>query len=134
MEQNSNAIQILITKDEAHQIINFFWPNQVYISAVDFTEADIRFAQFLIKEALESSYKLGFVEILFKAVYWKVPVDFSAIEKIVKEICKEFTKHIFKHYVEKSGEVKIYDAIRNTIAMKFKPSWGIRVNTGELIY
>jgi hypothetical protein len=126
--------EIYIDKHEAWTILKFFWP-QISISEKDLTDQDVNFAQGLLVEAIDSSYRMGYVEILFKSFYGKVPGSFTDVQTIIKDFMKQAAKHWFKHLGKKKpSEATIYEMVRVDIARNFRSVIQIRQDTGELTY
>lgn len=123
--------EILITQAEAWAILKFFWPS-MSLSRTEITPQDINFAQGLMVEAIDRSYAMGYVDILFNTFYGKVagsPVD---VLKLVKTFAKKAAKHWFKHLGSKSIEkADIYKAVQMTISLNFKSVFEIRIQTGD---
>jgi hypothetical protein len=53
-----SADEIYISKHEAWSILKFFWPEKS-LAESDLTDQDINFAQGLLLEAIDASYKMG---------------------------------------------------------------------------
>ncbi len=129
-----SSIEIYITKHEAWTIFRFFWP-PIQIREESLTDDDIAFAQALFLEAIDASYKMGYVHILYDVFYGKIPGSFSDIGELIKKFAKKAAKHWFKHLGPKSlDDAEIYAAVRAQLAVNFKSAFTLRVQTGELIY
>lgn len=129
--RNFSQDEILITKNEAWSILRFFWPNH-RIQEAEITYGDMNFAQGLLVEAIDASYKMGFVEIIFNNAFLKVPGSFSDVKKMIKKIAKESTKHWYKNIGKnKLDDATIYIIVRDRIALNFKSVMGIRMQTGS---
>lgn len=131
--RNFSQDEILITKNEAWSILRFFWPNH-RIEEKDITFRDMNFAQGLLVEAIDASYKLGFVEIVFNNAFLKVPGGFSDVKKMIKKIVKESTKHWYKHLGKnKFDDATIYIIVRDRLALNFNSVMNYRMQTGEYL-
>jgi hypothetical protein len=129
--RNFSQDEILITKNEAWSILRFFWSNH-RIQETEITYGDMNFAQGLLVEAIDASYKMGFVEIIFNNAFLKVPGSFSDVKKMIKKIVKESTKHWFKNIGKnKLDDATIYVAVRDRIALNFRSVMAIRMQTGS---
>ena len=125
------ATEIKLSQQDAFRILRFFLL-EPGVPPGQLTPEDRAFAQALLVEAIDSSYEMGFVEIVFRTFYMKVPTDFQAIKEMVEDFCKEAAKHWFKHATGKDlQDPKIYNTVRNKIATNFKSVWSTRVQTGE---
>lgn len=129
-----SASEVYISRHEAWSILRFFWPNNT-LAEQDLTDQDINFAQALLLEAIDASYAMGYVHIVFDTFYGKVPGSFVDVQKMVKEFSKKAAKHWFKHLGSKSlANAEIYAAVRNQIAGNFGVVLRLRQDTGELDY
>ncbi len=125
---------IIITQDEAWNVLRFFWPN-TNVNPGGMTDKDKAFAQALLVEAIDTSYKMGFVEIIYRIFYMKVSPSFKKIYKMVRKFAVKALKHWFKHATgEDLKNPKIYESVRKDLARNFHSSWSIREQTGELTY
>jgi hypothetical protein len=126
--------EIKINQDQAYQILRFIWTD-IGISPQEISRKDIAFAQSLLVEAIDASYKMGYVEQLFKSFYMKVPASFGSIKDMVKNFAKGASQHWFKHATQKDlMNPQIYENVRLNIARNFRSAWSIREQTGELTY
>src|SRR5690242_17395395 len=87
--------EIYISRHEAWTILKFFWP-QSRLTEQELTPDDINFAQGLLVEAIDASYKMGFAHIMFDAFYGKVPGSLTDVRKLVTAFVKKAAKHWFK--------------------------------------
>src|SRR5437867_1566513 len=109
--------EVFLSQEQAWRALKFFWPD-ISIAPGALTVGDRSFAQALLVEAIDSSYQEGFVEIIYRVFFMKVPQSFSAIKDMVKEFAKKALKHWFKHATGADlQDPKIYDNIRKTLAL-----------------
>lgn len=126
--------EILISRAEAVTILKFFWPD-LSLTEGDLSNEDVGFAQALLLEAIDASYKMGYVHVIFDTFYGKIPGSFVDVRKMIKSFAKKAAKHWFKHLRDKSVEdADIYAAVRATIANNFRSTISTRMATGDLIY
>lgn len=126
-----SADQVKVSQHDAFRILRFFWLEPGVVPG-QLTPDDRGFAQALLVEAIDMSYDMGFIEILFKNFYMKVPTDFKDIQEMVKSFCKEAVKHWFKHATGTDLEnPRIYESVRSSVARNFRSAWLTRVQTGE---
>jgi hypothetical protein len=126
--------EVYLSQEQAWRALKFFWP-EIGIAPGTLTLGDRSFAQALLVEAIDSSYEEGFVEIIFRAFFMKVPQSFNAIKDMVKEFAKKALKHWFKHATGADlRDPKIYENVRATLSRNFRSVWKIREQTGELTY
>jgi HlyD family secretion protein len=122
---------VKLSQHDAFIILRFFFgdpgipPGQMAVE-------DRTFAQALLVEAIDKSYDEGFVELLFKHFFMKIPTSFKDIEDTVKAFAKAALKHWFKHATRQDLQnPKIYENVRLTLARNFRSVWQIRRDTGE---
>jgi hypothetical protein len=126
--------EILISADDANTILRFFFGSQVSPSG-ELTGEDIAFAQALLLEAIDKSYVMGYVQIVFDSFYMKVPGSFDSVEDIAKDFAKKAARHWFDHATGKDlANPKIYESIRRVIIVNFRSVWVIRMQGGGLTY
>jgi len=126
--------EIIITADDANTILRFFFGSNVP-DAEQLTQADIAFAQALFLEAIDKSYAMGYVHIIYDAFYMKIPGSFDSVKDMAKEFMKKAAKHWFDHATGKDREKpEIYAAIRGQIAANFRSVWQLRMQGDDLTY
>jgi len=126
--------EVKLSQQDAFRVLRFFWL-EPGVPPSQLTIADQGFAQALLVEGIDRSYDMGYVELIFRSFYGKIPTSFASIADMVKSFAKVAAKHWFEHATGKDLESpKIYDNVRNQLAINFKSVWQIRVQTGELIY
>jgi len=127
--------EIIISQEETKEIYKFFFKeNQNIITAItnknEFQHLHTEFAQALLVEALDRSYDMGFIEILFKSFTDKKRAINSS-----KKILKKFGKKAFKHWFEHATEDELWDdpEIYESVRVFIRRNW-ITVATGVVIY
>lgn len=86
-----------------------------------------RYAQALLVVAIDGSYLLGFVQILFNVVFRQKPG--TSIKKLIGKVTRKSTKHWWKQATERDLEdPRIYETVRVAIAGKQKPKVEQRLN------
>ena len=126
--------EIIFSKEEAWSILRFFWPD-TSVDPGSLTQGDVAFAQALLVEAIDGSYNMGFVEIIFGTFYMKVATSFKDVKKMVEKCAKQAAKHWFKHATHKDlANPKIYENVRLVIKRNFRSAWTIRTEGGALDY
>jgi hypothetical protein len=127
--------ELYIDRSQAFQILRFFFPVTVF--RLDQITNEYRsFSQALLIEAIDASYKMGYVVIIANAVLYKSPTGFGQIAVIIKSIAKKSILHWFKHRKpkEKIENAKIYEIVRITITRNFRSVFEASFATGELLY
>jgi hypothetical protein len=126
--------QVLLTKQQASRILNFFFPNDS-LAVGQISDEDAAFAQALLVEAIDASNEMGYVQILFDKAFMKVPNDFSFIRDLAVAFVKRAARNWFRHATQQElADPKIYESVRRVIAVNFRSVWNIRLQTGELTW
>ncbi|MGJ4942358.1 hypothetical protein ACQR1W_17415 [Bradyrhizobium sp. HKCCYLS1011] len=129
-----SKIEIYISKHEAWSILQLFWPGNG-IPETSLTDEDINFAQGLLLEAIDASYKMGYVHIVYDQFYGKIPGSFTDLASIIRSFAKKAARHWFRHLGRKTlNSAEIYAAVRQQIALNFKTVMELRKQSGELVY
>jgi hypothetical protein len=127
--------EIYLSQHEAWTLLKFFWP-YLRLTEKELTPSDINFAQGLLVEAIDASYKMGYVHIVYDTFYAKVPGSLAGVKSLIKSFAKKAARHWFKHVTARTNfdDVEIYDAVRGQLAVNFKSIVEIRQATGDLTY
>lgn len=126
--------EILISSQDASRILRFFFGTDVP-PANELTPQDVAFAQALFLEAIDKSYAMGYVHIVFDCFYMKPPGSFESLKKMAEEFVKKAARHWFDHATGKDlSDPQIYDSVAAMIRANFRSVWEIRVQTGDLTY
>lgn len=126
--------RIVLSKSDAHAVIVWLL-GRSSIKAKDFTKDDCGFAQTLLVEMLDASFKIGFIEALFRAAA-KTP---SGPSKVIKTFLKGAGKNLVKYkdkddLKEMLKKPIIYKMVKSRMASLARSVWKIREATDELIY
>ena len=71
----------------------------------------------MLVEAVDASYKLGYIQIIFETFFFKPN---PKISKILKKLAKKSAKHWFKHMKSQDlSKIKIYEVVRKQIQRSF---------------
>jgi len=129
------ASEVLLSQHDAWDVLRFFWPN-TNVKPQNLDTDDRGFAQALLVEAIDRSYEMGYVEILFRSFFGAgVAPSYGALRKAVKSFVKKAAKHWFKHATaEDLQDPKIYESVRVSLARNFHSVWAIREQGGGLTY
>jgi hypothetical protein len=133
--QKFSESEILLSQHEAWSVLRFFWPGSS-VNPGNLNNQDRAFAQALLVEAIDRSYEMGYVEILFRNFFGVgVAPSYNAIRKAVKSFAKQAVKHWFKHAKKEDLEdPEIYESIRASLARNFRSVWLTREQGGGLLY
>jgi hypothetical protein len=115
--------QLLFDERETREILRFFWPgHSPAINALASIDNEIRkLAQGLLVAAIDSSYAMGFVEILFDALRPGRP-GFVGLKVMGRKLAARYVAHWWKHTRPQDLQsVRIYESVRRTLAANFKP-------------
>lgn len=116
--------ELAFTEQESIIILKFIF-NQVdhaLINSLQMSDHLRSFAQGLLVEAIDASYKIGYLQSLFKST--ANPTAGAA--QIIKRFAKNSAKHWFKHTnIHNLQNVEIYDFVRSRIAAAFRSELGI---------
>jgi len=120
--------EILFDEEEVKVILLFFFPG--YDSTVnDFVmnHSMREFAQGLFVEAVDASYAMGYVHIIFDIFYMKPNMNMS---KALKKFGKKAVKHWFKHLkkITDLQDIKIYDSVRDQLRSNFISEFQLRLS------
>ncbi|MFO7787986.1 MAG: hypothetical protein R6W87_09500 [Halospina sp.] len=113
--------KVVLNEREAREVLAFFWPSKKPVIKTATMTMDLRrYAQALLVVAIDGSYLLGFVHILFNVVFRRKPG--TSIRKLITKVTRKSTKHWWKHATEDDLEdPRIYETVRVAIAGKQKP-------------
>jgi len=115
--------QLLFDERETREILRFFWPERSPdINALSPVDNEIRkLAQGLLVAAIDSSYAMGFVHILFDVLRNGRP-GFAGLKTMGRKLAAKYVAHWWKHTrPEDLHAVQIYEAVRKALAANFKP-------------
>lgn len=118
---------------EADALAIFEWLHgKSGLTAKDMTKEDRGYAEAILIEMLNASFAMGFIEALLRSAM-KIP---GGPKKVLIAFLKGAGKNLVK-YKDKDDLQKmmkkpvIYKSVYNTVKLKTKSIWGIRVSIGE---
>jgi hypothetical protein len=122
--------ELIFDEDETKDVLKFFYPNQGAFIEHAIINNDVRsFAQALMVEAVDASYALGYVKIVYDVFYLKPPIKFG---KALTKFGRKAAPHWFKHATATELiNAKIYDAVRVIIARNFRSAFEDVVSGGS---
>lgn len=120
--------RVVLNEREAREVLAFFWPSKKPVIRTTTMTMDLRrYAQALLVVAIDGSYLLGFVQILFEVVFRQKPG--ASIKKLIGKVARKSTKHWWKHATEQDLEdPRIYETVREAIAWKQRSKVEQRLN------
>ncbi len=117
--------EIVVSRADAARIYRFFWPWSK-LGPGDMTDKDLAYTQGLLVEAIDASYKIGFVEILFRASA-RPAMTPDDVVRMIRTIVKRSARHWFRNRGDKSlDDARIYEMVRSFVAYRFKPEFALR--------
>lgn len=122
--------ELIFNENETKEVLKFFYPNQsAFIEQAVINDSVRGFSQALMVEAVDASYALGFIKIVYDVFYMKPPTNFR---KVLTKFGRKAAPHWFKHATATDMiNAKIYDAVKNTIARNFRSSFEDIINGGS---
>ena len=126
--------EICIHGEDAYALLRFFFLNPG-IPVSGLTDEDIICAQALLLEAVDASYKVGLIKIVYDTFFMKIPLDFQNLSGMVKSFVKKAVISWWNHATQKDLEnPQIFEIVRSQLQSNFMSCWQIRLATGELTY
>ncbi|RZF80556.1 hypothetical protein EXT46_11095 [Pseudoalteromonas sp. CO325X] len=109
--------ELIFNEDETITILKFIFKKEhTTIEHLQITDPIREFAQALLVEAVDASYALGFVDILFRTV----SKPSSGAKKVIIKFGSKALKHWFKHATANDlMSIKIYDRVVDQLAANF---------------
>ena len=88
--------ELIFDEEETKDILKFFFADDhSYIDDIGVDDRLKNLAQGLLVEAIDASFAMGFVEIIYDTFYLKPPT--SKMSKIFSKLAKMAATHWFKH-------------------------------------
>lgn len=111
------STELIFDEFETKAILKFFFSHlSTRIDTAECTEALRGFAQGLLVEAVDATYSLSYVEIVFRTFYRPG----VGVEQALKKFAKKSTNNWFKHATQKDLlHAKISSRVRDTLAFNF---------------
>jgi len=132
--RNFSKDEIIIDNEDAYALLKFFFlvPG-IPLNAITFD--DINFSQGLFLEAIDGSYKIGLIKIIFDTFYMKIPLDFNNLGGMVKDFIKNAAISWWKHATQEDlKNPQIYEIVRSQLQSNFNSVWRTRIQTGDILY
>lgn len=117
-----DASQLLFDESETRAILRFFRPGLIpKINTFTPVDDEVRkLSQALLMVAIESSYAMGYVDILFAVVGGGGRPGFPGLQAMGRKLAMRYAAHWWKHTRQKDlMNVRIYDTVRRTIERNF---------------
>lgn len=109
--------ELIFDEIETKEILTFFFRHlRQRISTVTITTELRNFAQGLLVEAIDATYALGYIEILWRTAY----NPGSGMLKALSKLGRKAAKHWFKHATQKDlFKAKVSSRVRDQLARSF---------------
>lgn len=116
--RNFSDNELIFDDDDTRAILKFFFPQlRQRIDDASITRAYRNFAQGLLVEAIDATYMLGYIEILFRTSY----NPGAGMAKALKKLGRKAARHWFKHTSQDDLlAAKISHRVRDQLARSFK--------------
>lgn len=111
--------ELLFDAQETKDILTFFFPSErALISGATITDSLREFAQGLLVAAINASYEMGWVEVLWKST----ASPGIGVKKAIKKLAVNGAKYWFKSVKNKNDllHAKIYESVRSALSIKFR--------------
>lgn len=126
--------ELLFDQQQTFTILRYFGL-EPGIQAASLTDEDRSFAQALLLEAVDASYEMGYVNIVFDVFYMKPAISFAKVRDMAKEFLEKAAEHWFEHATKEDlRDPKIYENVRVRIQSLARSVWRIRENDGVMTY
>jgi hypothetical protein len=110
---------LLYDEDETRGILRFFWPDAATrIDGLTITNGVRALAQTALIAAIDGSYAMAYVNILWDALAHRVTHPTGDIRKLAKRLARNFMRHWWRHATQRDllGDVRIYETVRVSVA------------------
>lgn len=119
--------ELLFNEKETKEILKFIFSGtpKAQVDAMTVTDEVRGFAQALLLEAIDASFKIGFIQSL-----WESTVNPTApIKDVLLKAGKGFASHYF-HHATKSDlrKIKVYELVVKALSLKFKTRLDMFIN------
>lgn len=131
--KNFKQNELIFNEVETREILYFFFGlnYRSIIKQMKITDDARNFAQGLLIEAIDASYQLGFIDIIWTSTA-NPTIGFK---KLLTKIIKGSAKNWFKHASTNDAlNAKIYDSVRVQLAAAFKQQLLMLANNARLQY
>ena len=120
--------ELVLSPDQTRQVLLMFWPGSRGAASMSINDNDRSFAQALLIEAMRASNQMNVVEGLFRTFYRPNPSLLSTLLAFISTA-------LHRNWVSDvdPNRVKIYDAVRVTLAQRWRSELEIRLATDEYV-
>jgi hypothetical protein len=117
---NFKISELIFDEDETKEILKFFFKNDHdFIDSIIIDDKIKNFAQGILIGAINASYEIGYVKIIFNVFYMQPP---KPIKQILKKLAKKTSMHWFNKHFRATDlhNIKIYEIVRGKVADNFR--------------
>lgn len=130
MLKHFSPSELVLDHKEAWEILVFFFGGNAGIEPGQLTDEDRSFAQALLVEAIDKSSAMSWIEVIFRSSVKPNASVKGIIKALIKKAAKDWWKKATKGDLE---DPVIYQSIKNTLTMKWRSEWQIRLQTGSFV-
>ncbi len=110
---------LIYSEAETRAILKFFWPD--YATPIDglaITNSVRAFAQTALIAAIDGSYAMGYINILWDALTHRVTHPNGDIRQLARRLARNFIRHWWRHTTQQDllQNVRIYESVRASVA------------------
>ena len=122
--------ELVLTRMEAWQVLVYFFGGNASSLPGWLTDEDRSFAQALLIEAIDASYKMSWVQTLFTST----AKPGASIQSILAKLALKAAKDWFSRgNAPDLKNPKIYQSVKDSLTRNWRSVWKIRIETGEYI-
>lgn len=114
-----NSNELLFDQQETRDILVFFFPmDRRQIVSMEITEKIRSFSQAILIAAVDATYAMGWVEVIFKSSSHPG----SGVKKTLQKLARNASRHWFKNLKNSQSlrDIKIYESVRSQLARNFR--------------
>lgn len=114
--------QLIYNDDETRQILKFFWPDRAKgIDELTITDDVRRLAQTALIAAVDGSYAMGYIDLLFNAISGRIRNPNGNVSALARRLARNFIRHWWHHATQNDLlEARIYDSVRGDVARNLR--------------
>lgn len=122
--QEFRESELLFDEKETRAVLEFFFPtDRIQIYKASITNELRAFAQGLLVAAIDASYAMGYVEIIFKSTANPA----SSVKSVINKLVRKGAQYWFKNRRggQSLSDVKIYESVRVQLSRSFRSPFQI---------
>jgi hypothetical protein len=114
-----NSNELLFDQQETRDILVFFFPtDRRQVVSLEITEEIRSFSQALLIAAVDATYAMGWVEVIFKSSSYPG----AGVKKTLQKLGRNASRHWFKNLKNSQSlrDIKIYESVRAQLSRNFR--------------